>query len=46
VTAATYLLARTLAVGIPLILISVWGWTQRRRARENAEISAVLRRLE
>jgi cbb3-type cytochrome oxidase subunit 3 len=45
VTTATYLLARTLGVGIPLILIGVWAWAQRRRARDSAEISAVLRRL-
>jgi hypothetical protein len=36
-------LIRVLIFGIPVLLIGVWAWSQRRRAKDNAEISAILR---
>jgi hypothetical protein len=37
-------IVRGLIVGLPLLLIVLWGWLQRRRARENEQTSSVLRR--
>jgi len=35
---------RGLSIGVPMLLIGLWGWSQRRRAKENEKTSAVLRR--
>jgi hypothetical protein len=35
---------RGLVVGVPLLLIGLWGRLQRRRAKENEKTSSVLRR--
>ena len=36
-------LIRALAFGVPALLLGLWAWSQRRRAKENAEISSILR---
>jgi hypothetical protein len=37
-------IVRGLVGGGPLLLIGLWGWLQRRRAKENEKTSSVLRR--
>jgi hypothetical protein len=36
-------LVRRLIIGAPMLLLALWAWSQKRRAKENAEISSILR---
>jgi hypothetical protein len=38
-----HLIVRGLQIGIPAVLIGLWWGSQRRRARQNADLSAMLR---
>jgi hypothetical protein len=35
---------RGLVIGFPILVMGVWGWSQRRRVKRNREISEVLRK--
>ncbi len=37
-------IVRGLLAGIPVLLIGLWGWSQRRRAKENEKTTSFLRR--
>jgi hypothetical protein len=37
---------RVLDIGVPLLVMGLWGWSQKRRAKENEKTSSVLRRRE
>jgi hypothetical protein len=37
-------IVRGLAIGIPMLFIGLWKWSQRRRAKENDKTSSILRR--
>jgi hypothetical protein len=36
-------LVRALVIGVPALLMGLWGWSMRRRAKENTEISPIVR---
>lgn len=36
-------LVRGLTIGAPTLLLALWAWSQKRRAKKNAEISSILR---